>query len=150
MFIAAPNGRDCNCITAYLENAAGRSPCDAQNCERSSCAAIKNNFDASTRTFKSPPAIRRADGSDALRMREPKTYQGPYHVTNQDQEKLHQAVPPHQQSSGQEDDEESDQTTRGQRTRPRTQPTLPTDQQQQPSEGEGQQPQEHGHYHPGK
>ena len=90
---AIPNGRDCNCVNAYLDAAAGRQPCDAQHCEHSSCAAIKNNYNAAERTFNAPPRILRADGSDALRQREPRVYTEPYQITHQDQEKLQQGTP---------------------------------------------------------
>ena len=98
---ATPNGRECTCLSAYLDTAAGRVPCDAQHCEHSSCAAIKNNYDVGSRTFKAPPAIRRADGSDALRQREPQAYSGPFQVSSQDQDKLQRGTPQHiQQPSG--------------------------------------------------
>jgi hypothetical protein len=96
---AIPNGRECTCVTAYLDAAGGRASCDAQNCEQSSCAAIKNNYDATTRTFKAPPPIRRADGSDALRQREPRVYTAPFQVTQQDQEKLQKGIPPPSQTA---------------------------------------------------
>jgi hypothetical protein len=75
-------------VSAYLDTAAGRTACDAENCDRSSCAAIKNNYDANTRQFSAPPAIRRADGSDALRQREPRIYTAPFQIAQPDQEKL--------------------------------------------------------------
>ncbi|CAF3988944.1 unnamed protein product [Rotaria sordida] len=56
-----PNRRECTCALAYLDAANSRAPCFAQYCEHSSCAAIKNNYDASTRTFKAPPSILRSD-----------------------------------------------------------------------------------------
>ncbi len=84
--------RYCTCVLAYLDTASGRQPCDAQNCEQSLCAAIKNNYNASTRTFKTPPAIKRTDGSDALRQREPKVYTSPYQISNQDREKYQQGA----------------------------------------------------------
>lgn len=104
---ATPNGRECTCVSAYLDTAAGRTPCDAQNCDQSSCAAIKNNYDISTRTFKAPPPIRRADGTDALRQREPRVYAAPFQVVSQDQEKLNQAVPPQQPTGGDQQDYDS-------------------------------------------
>ncbi len=82
-----------------MDAAGGRASCDAQNCEQSSCAAIKNNYDATTRTFKAPPPIRRADGSDALRQREPRVYTAPFQVTQQDQEKLQKGIPPPSQTA---------------------------------------------------
>jgi len=90
---AISNGRECTCVSAYLDAAAGRGACDAQHCEHSSCAAIKNNYDASTRTFKAPPAILRADGSNALYPRTPRVYQAAAKLSQQDQEKLQQAFP---------------------------------------------------------
>lgn len=101
--LAIPNGYDCTCVSAYLDTASGRYPCEAQMCEKSSCEAIRNNYDESTHTFKTPPPIKRADGSDALRQREPKVYATSYRVPQQDQEKLQKGLPHHsQQSSGQE------------------------------------------------
>jgi hypothetical protein len=86
-----------------LETAAGRTACDAQNCEQSSCAAIKNNYDTATRTFKAPPAISRSDGSNALHQREARVYSAPFQVSNNDQEKLQNAAPPPpQQPSGEQ------------------------------------------------
>ncbi len=76
-----------------MDTAAGRAPCDAQHCEHSSCAAIKNNYDTTTNTFKTPPSIQRSDGSDALRQREPQIYTAPFQVSNQDKEKLQQGIP---------------------------------------------------------
>ena len=73
-----------------MDSASGRYPCDAQDCDRSSCAAIQTNYDAQERKFKSPPAIQRADGSDAFRQREPKVYSGPYQISHQDLEKSKQ------------------------------------------------------------
>lgn len=90
---ATLNGHECTCVSAYLNTAAGRYPCDAQNCEQSSCSVIRDNYDASTRSFKTPPSIKRADGTDALRPREPKVYTGPYQIPHQDQEKYKQATP---------------------------------------------------------
>ncbi|CAF2707964.1 unnamed protein product [Rotaria sp. Silwood2] len=121
---AIPNGHACTCVSAYLDTASGRYPCDAQNCEQSSCAAIKNNFDASTRTFKTPPPIRRSDGTDALRPREPKVYTAPYQVSHQDQEKVQHAAPHHaQQPSEQESD--------GQQQPEDVRPVGPSDQSQE-------------------
>nr|BAJ98069.1 predicted protein [Hordeum vulgare subsp. vulgare] len=114
-----PSGRDCTCAGAYLDSASGRYPCDAQDCDRSSCPAIQSNYDAQERKFKSPPAIQRADGTDAFRQREAKVYSGPYHITNQDLEKSQQ------QSSGQSQDHSHAQS------------------------GDGDQSQQHSdHYHP--
>jgi hypothetical protein len=89
-----PNGRECTCVSAYLDTAGGRAPCNAQHCEHSSCATIKNNYDASTGTFKAPPPILRADGSNALQPRQPKVYSTPFQVSYQDQEKLQKGAPP--------------------------------------------------------
>lgn len=114
---AVPNGEHCTCANAYLSAAAGRAPCDAQHCEHSTCAAIKNSYDASTRTFKAPPAIRRSDGSDALRQRDARVYSAPFQVSQQDQDKLQrgavQQVPQQQY-----------------------QPQQPGDDSQRPNEGE--------------
>ncbi|UJR13424.1 hypothetical protein I4U23_000439 [Adineta vaga] len=91
---AIPNGRECTCVAAYLDTAAGRAPCDAQDCDQSSCNAIKNSYNAETRQFTPPPPIQRADGTDALRQREPRLYTAPFQVSRQDQEKLNQGLPP--------------------------------------------------------
>jgi hypothetical protein len=76
-----------------LDTASGRGPCDAQHCEHSSCAAIKNNYDVSTKTFNAPPPIRRSDGSDALRQPAARVYTAPFQVPSQDQEKLEKGIP---------------------------------------------------------
>jgi hypothetical protein len=152
-----------------LDTASGRYPCDAHNCDQSSCAAIKNNYDTSTRTFKSPPTIKRADGSDALRQREPKVYTGPYQISNQDREKVQLPTQQQQQPYGQEGDQElsqsdgvtpAGQSKKSRRTRPRTQPTTPGYDQGQNVGEQGQwqpdqsydpsQQQPSHHYHPGK
>ncbi len=100
---AIPNGRECTCVTAYLDTAAGRTACDAQHCEHSSCAAIKNNYDTSSKTFKAPPTILRADGTNALHQREQQVYTAPFQVSPQDQEKLQKGTPQQaQQQSGNE------------------------------------------------
>ncbi|CAF3339176.1 unnamed protein product [Rotaria sp. Silwood1] len=118
---AIPNGHACTCVSAYLDTASGRYPCEAQNCEQSSCAAIKDNFDASTRTFKTPPPIRRGDGSDALRPREPKVYTAPFQVSRQDQEKVQHAAPHHVHQPSEEDSD-------GQRQQPEgVRPAGPSD-----------------------
>ncbi len=150
-----------------MDTASGRYPCDAQSCDQSSCAAIKTNYDASTRTFKAPPAIKRADGSDALRQREPKVYTAPFQISNQDLEKFQQGASQQQpqpqqeqqqqqqQPSGQEGDGEQSQSDsvtqpgqskKSRRTKPRT-PTTTTsfDQQQNAGEQDQYQP-----YQPGK
>jgi hypothetical protein len=170
---AIPSGRECTCISAYLDTASGRFPCDAQNCEQSPCAVIKNNYDASTRTFKTPPTIKRPDGTDALRQREPKVYNAPFQVPQQDQEKLQQAVPPQvpqpsgNQGDGQSQQQQPDsvtqagQTKKSRRTKPRTPKTTPTNDQQQqhvdehgqphpeqPNDQSQQQPEQHYHPHP--
>ena len=104
-----------------MDSASGRYPCDAQDCDRSSCPAIQSNYDAQERKFKSAPAIQRADGTDAFRQREAKVYSGPYHITNQDLEKSQQ------QPSGQGQDHSHAQS------------------------GDGDQSQQHSdHHHPGK
>ena len=97
LFSAIPNGRECTCIIAYLNSVVGRTPCDIQDCDRSTCSAIKNNYDSTTHLFKSPPSIQRADGTDALHQRQPKVYTTPYQVLDSDREKLHQAIPQHSQ-----------------------------------------------------
>lgn len=107
--LAIPNGYECTCASAFLDTASGRYPCDAQNCEQSSCPSIRNNYDAETRTFKTPPPVKRADGSNALRPRDPKVYTSPYQVSHQDQEKVQKAVPHHaQQTSGQDNQGQAD------------------------------------------
>ncbi|CAF1210715.1 unnamed protein product [Adineta steineri] len=93
---ALPDDRDCTCVSAYLDTAAGRLPCSPQGCEYSSCAAIKNNYNADTGTFIPPPTIRRSDGTDALREREPRVYTAPYQVIPQDKQKLQNAISPPQ------------------------------------------------------
>jgi hypothetical protein len=130
-----------------LDTASGRYPCDAQGCDQSSCAAIKDNYDSSTRTFKAPPAIRRADGTDALRQREAKVYTGAFQISGQDQEKLEQGAAA-QGGDGQQSDgvTQSGESKKSRRTRPRGQTTTPTDQ----AGGEGQQDQSGHPYHPGK
>ncbi|CAF4378012.1 unnamed protein product, partial [Rotaria magnacalcarata] len=75
-----PTGRECTCIIAYLNSAVGRTPCDIQDCDRSTCSAIKNNYDPTTHLFKSPPSIQRADGTDALHQRQSKVYTTSYQV----------------------------------------------------------------------
>jgi hypothetical protein len=122
--LAIPNGHDCNCVSAYLDTASGRHPCDAQNCDQSSCPAIKNSYDASARTFRTPPPIRRSDGSDALRQREARVYTAPFQVSRNDQEKLQQAVPEQQQQQ-QQQQQQPDNNNDGQ------QQQQPSQQQQQ-------------------
>jgi hypothetical protein len=90
---AIPNGGQCTCVSAYLDTATGRTPCNAPHCEHSSCAAIKNNYDAGSNTFKAPPQILRADGSNALHPRQPQVYSGPFQVSPQDQEKFQKGTP---------------------------------------------------------
>lgn len=90
---AIPNGNECTCTSAYLDTAAGRMPCSARDCEQSSCAVIKNNYDVATGQFTPPPPIRRADGSDALRQREARVYSAPFQISSQDQEKLQSGIP---------------------------------------------------------
>jgi len=75
-----------------LDTTAGRIPCNAEHCEHSSCAAIKNNYDVSTSTFKAPPPIRRSDGTNALRKHEPRVYTAPFQIPWQDQEKFRQGI----------------------------------------------------------
>ncbi len=88
-----------------MDTASGRGPCDAQHCEHSSCAAIKNNYDVSTRTFNAPPPIRRSDGSDALRQRETRVYTAPFQVASQDQDKLEKGIPKPAPPQAEEDDD---------------------------------------------
>ncbi len=76
-----------------MDTASGRGPCAAEHCEHSSCAAIKNNYDVSTKTFNAPPPIRRSDGSDALRQPAARVYTAPFQVPSQDQEKLEKGIP---------------------------------------------------------
>ena len=127
---AIPNGRECTCVSAFLDAALGRQPCDALNCDQSSCAAIKNNYDASSRTFKSLPSVTRADGSDAFRQREPKVYSTPFQVSQQDQNKLRQASPASQQvasggsdDQGQQRNDNDDENNNQQRPDPQNYPT---------------------------
>ncbi|CAF1134590.1 unnamed protein product [Adineta steineri] len=110
---AVPNGRECTCVSAYLDTAAGRLPCSPQGCENSPCAAIKNNYNAETSTFNPPPQIRRSDGSDALRQREPRVYSVPFQVAQQDQQKLQNAVPPPQPEQPDEDQRRPDGDNQG-------------------------------------
>jgi hypothetical protein len=137
-----------------LDSASGRYACDAQNCDQSSCAAIKNNYDASTRTYKAPPPIKRADGSDAFRPPEAKVYTSPYQITNQDREKLQQGAS--QQSSGQEGEEQQQSegvTQAGQSKksrRPKTRPTTPSSGQQNAGEQGQWEPDQQSPYNPGK
>ncbi|CAF0849786.1 unnamed protein product [Adineta steineri] len=100
---ALPYGRECTCVSAYLDTAVGRFPCSPQDCEYSSCAAIKNNYNADTSTFNPPPTIQRSDGTDALREREPRVYTAPYQVTPQDKQKLQNAISPPQPEQSNED-----------------------------------------------
>ncbi|CAF2758443.1 unnamed protein product [Rotaria sp. Silwood2] len=93
---AIPNGRECTCINAYLNTAVARTTCEPQGCERSSCTTIRNNYDPSIHAFKAPPTIRRSDGSDALRQREPRVYTKPYQVQSNDRDKLHRGMPQQQ------------------------------------------------------
>ncbi|CAF0841550.1 unnamed protein product [Adineta steineri] len=155
---ALSSGRECTCASAYLDAATGRYPCDAQNCDQSSCATIKNNYDATTRTFKAPPTISRLDGSNALHQRESKLYTAPFQITRQDQEKVQQSAP--QQTNDQQGDEQQQQqqdsaTQAGQtrKRRPKTkQPTTPNyDQHQNPADGNSWQSGQADHpYHPDK
>ncbi|CAF0850138.1 unnamed protein product [Adineta steineri] len=101
-------GRDCTCVSAYLDTAAERFPCSPQGCEYSSCAAIKNNYNADTSTFNPPPTIHRSDGTDALREREPRVYTAPYQVTPQDKQKLQNAISPPQLEQSNEDSRRPD------------------------------------------
>ncbi|CAF4334967.1 unnamed protein product, partial [Rotaria sordida] len=58
----------------------------------SSCDAIKNNYNATTRTFNVPPPIQRSDGTNALHEREPRVYTVPFQIASQDQEKFQQGT----------------------------------------------------------
>lgn len=100
---AIQNGPHCSCVSSYLDTVSGRYPCDAANCEQSTCAVIRNNYDASTRTFKQPPTIHRADGTNALRQRDSRVYNTPYQIPAQDQEKLAHAMPHHSSSGSSHD-----------------------------------------------
>ena len=101
-----PNSYKCTCVSAYLSSTVGRTRCDAHNCDQSSCAVIKNNYDVLTRTFKSPVPVIRADGSDALRQRKPNVYTTPFQVPQHDQDKVRRAtLPSEQASSGEADDQ---------------------------------------------
>jgi hypothetical protein len=90
--LAIQNGWECTCVTAYLDTATGRVPCNPQHCEYSSCAVIKNNYNALTKTFRAPPLIRRSDGTDALRQSKPRVYTAPFQITHQDQEKFQKGI----------------------------------------------------------
>jgi hypothetical protein len=105
--------QSCTCVLAYLESAAGGTPCDAQHCEHSPCAAIKNNYDTETRTFKAPPMIQRADGSNALRQREPQSYSGPYQIPSEDQDKLKRGTPQQIQQPSEDNSPGSDDGDQG-------------------------------------
>jgi hypothetical protein len=105
--------KPCTCVLAYLHSAAGVTPCNAIHCDHSSCTAIKNNYDAKTRTFKAPPMILRADGSNALRQREPQGYSGPYQITSEDQDKLQQGTPQQVQQPSGDGSQESDDGDQG-------------------------------------
>ncbi|CAF1955652.1 unnamed protein product [Rotaria magnacalcarata] len=120
-----PTGRECTCIIAYLNSAVGRTPCDIQDCDRSTCSAIKNNYDPTTHLFKSPPSIQRADGTDALHQRQSKVYTTSYQVLDSDREKLHLAIPQHSQ---QEHDNQtpSDNEQHGNHEKPDTHPSWST------------------------
>ena len=109
-----PNSYECTCVSAYLSSTVGRTRCDAHNCDQSSCAVIKNNYDVLTRTFKSPVPVIRADGSDALRQREPNVYRTPFQVPQHDQDKVRQAtLSSEQASSGEADDQDQQQASSG-------------------------------------
>lgn len=114
-----------------MDTASGRFPCDAQNCDQSSCAAIRNNYDASTRTFKAPPTIRRSDGSDALRQREPRVYTAPFQVSRYDQEKVQRANPQGQQQQQQQEQQPNQDHDAQQHDQHQQQPNQYDDQQQQ-------------------
>ncbi|CAF4541605.1 unnamed protein product, partial [Rotaria socialis] len=146
---AIPNGYTCTCVSAYLDTASGRYPCDAQNCEQSSCAAIRDNFDAATRTFKTPSPIKRLDGSDALRPREPKVYTAPFQVASQDQEKFRQGSPQHAQpSSDQESETAQESADKSQDGMPPAHPTVTagTDQGQDGDEDDNFQKDQNPHH----
>lgn len=99
-----PNGRECTCITAYLNKAAGRTPCDVHDCDLSTCASIKNSYDPSLHSFQAPINILRADGTNALYPRESQVYTTPYQVSASDREKLQKAVPHNSLHSTPEED----------------------------------------------
>ena len=79
---------ECTCITAYLDAALGEMPCDIEECESSSCFVIKQNYDAKTRTFKTPLPIPRSDGTNALRTCQARVYKTSYQIPSEDQEKF--------------------------------------------------------------
>lgn len=96
--LGIPNGRECNCVTAYLNTVAGRAACEAKDCDRSTCDAIRNNYDVLLSAFKAAPTIRRTDGTDAFRQRDPQVYSTTYQVSPADREKLQRAIPQQTQS----------------------------------------------------
>lgn len=101
------SGHQCTCVTAYLNAASNRYACDAPNCEQSSCPAIRNSYDATTRSFKAPPKISRADGSDAFRPADAKVYKSAYKIPAQDRKKVQQdaSAAPASDNDQQNDDE---------------------------------------------
>ncbi|CAF0795632.1 unnamed protein product [Didymodactylos carnosus] len=90
---ATPNGPACTCVIAYLQSATNQVPCILnENCAQSSCQTIRDNFDTNTNTFKKPPEIRRADGTNALEHRSPKVYTQAYQPNPNDVRKYQTAV----------------------------------------------------------
>ncbi|CAF0921326.1 unnamed protein product [Adineta steineri] len=124
---AIQDDRECTCVQAYLDTAAGRVPCNAQDCGASSCAVIKNNYNANTNTFNPPPPIRRSDGTNALLERDPRVYTAPFQVAPQDQQKLQNAAL--QQQQQQQQSEEDNRRPGGEHERPHSpnEPYKPQD-----------------------
>ncbi|UJR17492.1 hypothetical protein I4U23_004387 [Adineta vaga] len=85
---AISNYEECNCIIVYLNVIQGETPCDVEHCEQSSCAVIKNNYDAETHTFKIPLPILRSDGTNALCERKQQVYYTPYQIPQEDRNKF--------------------------------------------------------------
>lgn len=112
---AIPNGYQCTCVSAYLDFASGRYPCDAQNCEQSACPAIRDNYDTATRTFKELPPIKRADGTNALRQREQKVYTTSYRVPQGDKDKVQKTLKQQDQSANGQDGSNEQQPAGGEK-----------------------------------
>ncbi|CAF4885523.1 unnamed protein product, partial [Rotaria sp. Silwood1] len=89
---ALRNGNECNCMIAYLYIVVGQSLCDIDNCEYSTCSAIRNNYDSSLRAFKMPPSIFRADGTNILDERRINIYTKPYKIPENDRKKYDKAM----------------------------------------------------------
>ncbi|CAF1341101.1 unnamed protein product [Rotaria sp. Silwood1] len=89
---ALRNGNECNCMIAYLYIVVGQSLCDIDNCEYSTCSAIRNNYDSSLRAFKMSPSIFRADGTNILDERRINIYTKPYKIPENDRKKYDKAM----------------------------------------------------------